>query len=401
MFDAAVPATITDFHRHVYCVLGLPFDAHTLALARQHLVQAVAERKRCVIITPNVNFVAACQRDPAFRDLLLKSDMSLVDGMPIFGLARLLALPIPERVPGSSLFEALSKRRTDKPISVYLFGDAPGVAKVASQEIQNNAVGIKSAGWFEPQFAPIEALSEAPIIDEINRSSADFLVLALGAQKGQRWIDLNAHRLNVPAICHLGAVIKMTAGVVSRAPAWVQQLGLEWLWRIKEEPFLWNRYRGDAIILAKLFLTRVMPYVGFRLWRRLTMVRGLPACFSVTARPGAQLMKLSGHWRELDSEVFRVALTRVAQAGDDIELDLSELSYLDSSMVGLFLLIRGHCLRSGAKMHVRAVSPSAQRLFRYFCAEFLLEPVQGSERVKQAAAAKSFSLSGNDAEFAD
>ncbi len=396
-----VPDSVPDFYRHVYCIMGLPFDAHTLALARQGLVESIAQRKRCVIITPNVNFIAACQGDAAFRDLLLKSDMSLVDGMPIFLIARLLGLPIPERVSGAGMFESLAERQTENPISVYLFGEAPGIARSASEEIQINATGMTSAGWFEPTFSSVETLSESQIIDEINGSHADFLVIALGAQKGQRWIDLNVNRLSIPAICHLGAVIKMTAGVIRRAPAWVQKLGLEWLWRIKEEPFLWSRYQRDAFVLLKLLFNRIFPYVGFRIVRRLSNGRGLPAESKAGRRAGVQSLRLSGHWREVDSEVLRSAFTRMAKSGDDIELDLSELTYLDSAIVGLLLLLRGHCLRSGARMQVRSISAPAKRILYYLCAEFLLDPVIGSPQTSASELSKPFSLSGNDAEFAE
>ncbi len=396
-----VPDSVPDFYRHVYCIMGLPFDAHTLASARQSLVESITLRKRCVIVTPNVNFIAACQNDAAFRDLLLKSDMSLVDGMPIFLVARLLSLPIPERVSGAGMFESLAERQTENPISVYLFGEAPGIAKSASEEIQINATGITSAGWLEPAFSSVETLSENPIIDEINGSHADFLVIALGAQKGQRWIDLNVNRLNTPAICHLGAVIKMTAGVIRRAPLVVQKLGFEWLWRIKEEPFLWSRYRRDAYVLLKLLLTRTVPYITFRVVRSFAKAQGLPAESRASRRAGLQSIRLSGHWREVDSEVLRSAFTRMAQSGEDIELDLSELTYLDSAIVGLLLLLRGHCLRSGARMHIRGIAAPARRILHYLCAEFLLDPVIGARQTSATEVSKPFSLSGNDAEFAE
>lgn len=401
MTPVKIPDSVPDFYRHVYCVMGLPFDAHTLVSARQGLVDSVSQRKRCVIVTPNVNFISGCRSDSTFRDLLLKSDMSLVDGMPIYLVARLLALPIPERVSGAGMFESLAERQTENPIAVYLFGEAPGIAKSASEEIQINATGITSAGWFEPTFASVETLSEAKIVDEINASHADFLVIALGAQKGQRWIDLNAPRLNTPAICHLGAVIKMTAGVIRRAPPWVQKLGLEWLWRIKEEPALWNRYWRDATVLSKLLCTRVIPYIGFRGFRKFSGDRGAPARFASEPSSSGLMLKLIGDWHEADSEVLRIAFTQMATAGDDVELDLSHLTYMDSAIVGLLMLLRGHCLRSGAKMQVRGVSACARRILRYMCAEYLLDPVVGSPQSSASEISKPFTLSGNDAEFAD
>ena len=106
------------------------------------------------------------------------------------------------------------------------------------------------------------------IIDKVNASEADFLAASLGARKGQLWLHRNHRRLTIPIRAHLGAVINFQAGTVKRAPTWLRACGLEWLWRIKEEPHLWRRYAHDGWVLLGLIFTRVVPLAVANRWSR-------------------------------------------------------------------------------------------------------------------------------------
>ena len=96
-------------------------------------------------------------------------------------------------------------------------------------------------------------------LSRLNAARPDFVVVALGAKKGHAWIDRNLARIDAPLISHLGAVVNFTARTVSRAPRALQRIGLEWLWRIFQEPALWRRYAIDAIALGRLLTTCVLP----------------------------------------------------------------------------------------------------------------------------------------------
>lgn len=375
MSDPRLPVTVPNFERRVYCILGLPFDAHDMASAQRELLSAIAAGRRYVMVTPNVNFLAACQRDSTFRDALLKSDVSLADGAPIVALARLGGLPIVQRVSGSGLFAALRAGPVSRRISTFLFGESLGIAKQAGDRLNQEQGGVRCAGWYEPEYGSAEALSTTRIRNAINSAGADFLVVALGAQKGQRWIDRNVGELNTPAICHLGAVIKMTAGTVRRAPPMVRRLGLEWLWRIREEPALWKRYRDDAMIFARLIAQRAIPMAIHRLSTRVLGQPGRPAQLRVNEGDAVVRIKMSGDWTVRDSDILRSEFADIAETGKDLELDLGELTDIDSGVTGLLLLLRGHALRAGLSMNVLGVSWNARRLLGYFCADYLIDPV--------------------------
>lgn len=244
--------------RHCVTVAGLPFDVVDTAGAVERLCAAMRDGQRLFLSTPNLNFLVAAQRDDAFRQSVLESDLSVADGMPVLWLARLQGTPLPERVAGSTLFEQLrqgaGQALLGRPIKVYFFGGPPGVAEAACAVLNDEAGFMQGVGAHGPGFGTIEEMSTPEVIAAINASGADFLVVALGARKGQAWIMHNRAQLTVPVLSHLGAVVNFVAGTVQRAPLAWQRWGLEWLWRIRQEPALFKRYWGDGWALLGLAL---------------------------------------------------------------------------------------------------------------------------------------------------
>ena len=152
-----------DFQRRVYCVLGLPFDALTMEESVAKLRQAVQTRSRCLLVTPNLNFVAESARDPSFRDALLEADLSLADGMPLIWTARCLGIALRFRISGADLFEALDQTLAVPKISVYFFGGSHGIAKRAGERIATDSMGLSCAGSMEPLFGNTDELSQPSI----------------------------------------------------------------------------------------------------------------------------------------------------------------------------------------------------------------------------------------------
>jgi N-acetylglucosaminyldiphosphoundecaprenol N-acetyl-beta-D-mannosaminyltransferase len=246
--------SLTEYRfRQQWFLLGLPFDAVTLDQACDRVYQAVDSRARCFISTPNLNFVINADKDPEFARSVWLSDLNLADGMPLIWAARWLKIPLPERVAGSTLFDALVQRATaERPLKIFFFGGDPGVAEAAAGVLNSQSGHAVCCGYLDPGRGSVESMSSDAIIEQINASQADFLVVSLGAKKGQAWILHNLDKLDVPVVSHLGAVVNFVAGRIKRAPVIWQKLGLEWLWRIVEEPHLWRRYLGDGIAALRL-----------------------------------------------------------------------------------------------------------------------------------------------------
>jgi N-acetylglucosaminyldiphosphoundecaprenol N-acetyl-beta-D-mannosaminyltransferase len=195
---------MTDFTRPVHCLLGLPFDALDMGQAARRLEHARAERTRCLLSTPNLNYLNVAQHDRVFRDSVCRSDISVADGMPLIWISRLLGVPLRERVSGSGLFDAL-RRQSPNAWKVFFFGGPQGAGSRACEMLAADASAMRGAGHRYPGFGSVQQMSGDEWIDHINASGADFLVVSLGSAKGQAWISHNLDRLRTPVVSHLGA----------------------------------------------------------------------------------------------------------------------------------------------------------------------------------------------------
>lgn len=365
------PATV-DFDRAVYCLLGLPFDAVNMKHVIHIVRSAASQRAACFISTPNLNFLIACLADRQFRQSVINSDLSIADGMPLVWIARVLGIPILERIPGAGLFEAL---RSDAahPLSVYFFGGPDGVAETACRRLNSESSGVHCTGFASPGFGSVADMSSDATIDAINASKADFLLVSLGAKKGQAWIEHNRGQISVPVISHLGAVVNFVAGRLKRAPSRLQRSGLEWLWRIKEEPGLWRRYFSDGLSLLHLLVTRVIPHCLFIRSHAPTRNELDAAVISVRLLTGATLITLSGAWTRENLGPLRQCFSQVAIAGRDVQIDLQQATYIDAAFLGLLMLLHGHQQQQGHALLCLPLNPQLRRIFELACCEFLLD----------------------------
>lgn len=359
-----------DFSRKVHCLLGLPIDAVDLPAAEQRIRSAAANRLPCFLSTPNVNFLIACQSDVAFRNSVINSDLSVADGMPLVWLARLIGIPIRERVAGAALFDAL-RYRPGQRLSVYFFGGPDGEAELASRKLSLEGRGLTCVGYESPGFGSVEAMSSEEVIQRINASKADVLVVSLGARKGQAWIEHNRKRLNVPVISHLGAVLHFTAGTINRAPVWMQRCGLEWMWRIKEQPRLSRRYFADGLALLVLLVTRVLPYAWYLRRHRADAERLAGARVETREEAQSYVVRLHGAWTHSNMIRLRRRFYHAALAGKDVRLEMGGVTYVDSAFIGLVMLVQGHQRQHGKQLLIVSLPQTVRRVIEYCCAEFL------------------------------
>ena len=364
-----------DFDRQVVCIAGLPFDVINMAEAVARVREAAACRKPCFLSTPNLNFLIGCFGDAAFRASVIHSDLNIADGMPLVWMARVLDTPLSERVAGSGLFEVLRcEKSVAGPLKLYFFGGPTGVAEQACCVLNTEFSGIRCVGSDCPGFGSIEDMSSDDAITRINASGADFLVVALGARKGQAWIEHNRSRITVPVISHLGAVVNFVAGTVSRAPEWMQRSGLEWLWRIKEEPALWKRYWLDGMALTSLLTTRVIPYA---IWRRLRRPRNDLCEYSVklsSQTDGTLRLVVVGTAPDSLPEEVRETFRTAAAAKRPLALDFAQATCLSPAFSGLLLILKKHQDSLDLPMRCEAVMPALRRHFYWNGIDYLISP---------------------------
>lgn len=343
-----------DFNRKIYCLLGLPFDAVSLDEAVTQIRRAMDQRIPCFLSTPNLNFLIAAQKNPAFRNSVIHSDLSLPDGMPIVWLAKLMGIPIRERVAGSDVFDAL-RNGPGRQVKVYFFGGPPGVAERAALQINEEKKGMVCVGFESPGYGSIEDMSSDSTIDKVNRSGADFLVVSLGAAKGQAWIEHNLSKLNTPLVSHLGAVVNFVAGGVQRAPLWMQRSGLEWLWRIKEEPNLWRRYWADGTALVKLLAVEVAPYILRKSLQRAMGYLSPASAFNANESTEKRVLTVKAFNDKNQTDELILQIEILASENADITIDFSNAHLCESRVMGLLILLIQHKKRAG--FQVKLIAP--------------------------------------------
>lgn len=225
---------------------GVLIDRVDLSSAMDRVRGFLRSGKTNQIVTVNLDFVAISRRDDGFRETINAADLAVADGMPLVWVSRLGEEPVPERLTGVELVDECCRVAAETDTSVFLLGAGPGVADQAADTLRERFPGLRIVGVYAPPFGPLTDEENEHILQIIGAARPDFLFVALGAPQQDVWIRKNRDRLDVPVCMGIGCVLDLLAGAVSRAPAWMQDAGLEWLFRLAQEPSrLWRRYIVD------------------------------------------------------------------------------------------------------------------------------------------------------------
>jgi N-acetylglucosaminyldiphosphoundecaprenol N-acetyl-beta-D-mannosaminyltransferase len=216
----------------------------TSAQALDAIAAMIAEHRGGTVFTPNVDHVVMADHDARFRQAYQTADLSLADGMPVLWASRALGQPLPEKVSGSDLVLPLMERAERAGWRVYILGGAPGVGELAAQRLVERFPRIVIAGTDAPRIdmdAPLS--SRASTLERVRAARPDLVLVALGAPKQELWIAEAAPDLRPAVLLGIGAAVDFIAGTVKRAPRWMSDSGLEWLFRLGQEPRrMWKRY---------------------------------------------------------------------------------------------------------------------------------------------------------------
>ncbi|ACG74085.1 glycosyl transferase, WecB/TagA/CpsF family [Anaeromyxobacter sp. K] len=256
-------------------------DALTAAEALDRVEALVAAGLGGSVFTPNVDHVVTAEDDCAFRAAYAAASLSLADGQALVWATRLLGTPVPEKVSGSDLVWPLMERAAAARWGVYLLGGAPGAAEAAATRLERE-LGVRIVGVDAPRIAVDGDATEPAVLERVRRSGAHVVVVGLGAPKQERFIHRAAEQLGPAVAFGLGASIDFLAGRVRRAPGWISRAGLEWMFRLVQEPRrLAHRYLvKDPRFLGVLARTARLP-AGERQARR----RAQPTRDAVAAAP--------------------------------------------------------------------------------------------------------------------
>jgi N-acetylglucosaminyldiphosphoundecaprenol N-acetyl-beta-D-mannosaminyltransferase len=245
-------------------ISGIDIDGLAEDQVVEHVVSASKTGRGGWIATPNIDICRKAERDSAARALLARASLRVPDGMPLIWAARLSGQSLPERVSGSSLIYSLTAAAATHGLSIYLLGGELGVPESAAAKLSDRYPGLKVAGVDAPPVGFDENSEEmAKVCDQLLTANPDIVYVGLGFPKQERLIATLAPALPGAWFVACGAAIPFAAGSLPRAPAWMRQSGLEWLFRLISEPRrLARRYLFDDApyamrLLATCLLTRI------------------------------------------------------------------------------------------------------------------------------------------------
>lgn len=239
---------------------GVYFDNLTMDEAVSAIAQMANNGRPHLVCTANIDHLSSLRKDPEFLAVYKTADLILADGMPVVWLSKAGPAPLKERVAGSDLLFELARKSAQVGLRLFLLGGKPGAAAKSAAILQKKFPGVQVVGTHCPEKDALYTPGEEAVISRmIQDAKPDVLLVGFGAPKQEKWIAAHRDILKVPVSIGVGAAFDMAAGMVRRAPRWMQRSGLEWAFRLMQEPRrLSGRYLGnDLPFLLHLLLGTV------------------------------------------------------------------------------------------------------------------------------------------------
>lgn len=236
--------------------MNIEIDNLTMEETLEAINSLIQQKKNAYVVTPNVDHLVKIENGSELIKAYEGADLILTDGKPLLWIAKWYNTPIKEKISGSDLFPKLCKLAADKGYTMFFLGAGEGVAIKAAKNLEKKFKGLRVVGTYSPPFGFEKNINELDKIEKIIKGKKpDILIVGLGCPKQELFIYNNRERLNVPISLGLGASLDFEAGNIKRAPKWMSNFGLEWLFRITQDPKrLAKRYLVDDRKIIKMAL---------------------------------------------------------------------------------------------------------------------------------------------------
>jgi exopolysaccharide biosynthesis WecB/TagA/CpsF family protein len=248
------------FETQTYDVLGVRTQAVQLEQAVDRMQSWIREKTVChSTAATGMHGVVEAQNDPEFKQILNATDLIVPDGMPLIWLGRRQGHPLRRRVYGPDLLLAFCEQTAGRGYRHFFYGGEPGVAERLAESLKIRLPGLHVVGTYSPPFRPLTAAEDEEIVALIGRAAPDVIWVGLGTPRQERWMHAHKDKLRVPVLVGVGAAFDMLSGRKKQAPLWMREHGLEWFFRLVQEPRrLWRRYLVyGAQFIAYLVLERL------------------------------------------------------------------------------------------------------------------------------------------------
>ncbi|MCL4176658.1 MAG: WecB/TagA/CpsF family glycosyltransferase [Verrucomicrobia bacterium] len=345
--------------RQPIALLGVAFDNLTLRETVNRIEEMIASPRSHYVVTANMDFLAVARRDPEFQRILLNAHLVLCDGTPLVWASRLFGNPLPERVAGADVVPELIRVAAEKHYRLFFLG--------ATEESNTQAIARLRARFpdldishYSPPFRPLPELDNADIIRRVRAAKPDLLFVAFGCPKAEKWMARHYAELGVPVAIGIGATIDFLAGRVKRAPLWMQRGGVEWIYRLCQEPRrLFKRYATDLWFFGR------------------TMAR---QCRTMKLRSGGgqpqtrtAVIQSNGTWQRVQAanclhrdciERDTAQWKRIAGADRHCLLELAEVKSMDSTGVAVLVHLQKQLHLSGRQLILLSPSAAVRRALK-------------------------------------
>jgi N-acetylglucosaminyldiphosphoundecaprenol N-acetyl-beta-D-mannosaminyltransferase len=239
-------------------VLGVGISVLNLDRAFSQIAEAIAAGKKGYISVTGVHGVSEAQDDPQFRRILNESFLCTPDGMPMVWMTKLAGHKEVSRVYGPDLMELVCDRGRAAGFKHFLYGGAEGVADTLKAKLEQRFAGIKIVGTYTPPFRALNDVEELQFRELVARTQPHIIWVGLSTPKQERFMAEYLPKLETNLLIGVGAAFDFHAGKVKQAPRWIQRSGLEWAYRVCQEPGrLWKRYaRNNPLFAGRVFLQK-------------------------------------------------------------------------------------------------------------------------------------------------
>jgi N-acetylglucosaminyldiphosphoundecaprenol N-acetyl-beta-D-mannosaminyltransferase len=236
--------------RNRIAVLNVMIDVVTMKEAVCRVEQFIDEKKTHLVVTPNAEVIMMANEDKYLAQIINNADLVVPDGAGVVWAARYNGDVMPERVAGYDLVQNLLSVGATQKYRFYMLGGAPGIVDKAKHEAEKSYPGVQIVGTRHGFFTKDDELE---IVSNIKASRPDILLVALGVPRQEKWLADYGDQIAVPVAMGVGGTFDVMAGAVRRAPLWMQESNLEWLYRLISEP-----KRAIRMLALPRFVMRVI-----------------------------------------------------------------------------------------------------------------------------------------------
>lgn len=267
----ATQISLLDLVRDRVNLLGILADRIERSALPEWLENFVTSRQPHQIITANLHYIAIARKLPEFYRTIEGADLVVCDGKPLQWAAKIQGNPIPARITGMDLVLATAHLSAKHGYRIYFLGAEPGVADRAARRLEELVPGVTIAGTYSPTLGAFDEAEDRHMVEQILAAKPDALFVALGAPRQDEWIREHLEELGIPLCAGIGGVFNFLAGETRRAPDWIQTVGMEWAFRLTQEPGrLWRRYLVDDLPLCfALFAHQALVRLRLRQTQRI------------------------------------------------------------------------------------------------------------------------------------